>query len=132
MFARSRSLSPNSEESIIAHLKEFYDKYWDEKGDRKRNEADTLLVIRDERPPEIPLDKLNKLLKKYTREKSNSKIISYIFRYGERHYPEDDFGITGSNTTKMLKPIGSASRRRYKGGKRRYKRKTYKNKNPNK
>ena len=39
MFARSRSLSPNSEESIIAHLKEFYDKYWDEKGDRKRNEA---------------------------------------------------------------------------------------------
>jgi hypothetical protein len=132
MSARSRSLSPNSEESTIAHLKEFYDKYWDEKGNRKRNDADTLLAIRDERPPEITLVKLNKLLKKHTREKSNSKIVGYIFRYGERHYPEDNFGITGSNTTKMLKPIGSASRRTTKGGKRRYKRKTYKNKKTNK
>ena len=113
----SSSSSLSTDDAKLAHIEKFYNKFWNPSGSRKKDEADTLLIIKDEKPPKIALPDAERLWRN-----SRPPQTRHILRYGERHYPYS-FGITGTISTKVPKT---------RGGKRRYKRKTYKNKKTNK
>jgi hypothetical protein len=112
-----------SDEATIDILTNFYDKYWEKHGERKKDDADTLLIIKREQNPLSP-EKLTALRTKTT----DRKLLMYIFKYGEVHYP-DDYGRIGSRTT--LAKSTKSRKTTSKGGKkikRIYTRKTYRTK----
>ena len=102
----SPSNSLSTDDAKLAHIEKFYNKFWTPSGPRKKDEADTLLPIKNEKPPKIELTDVERLWRNSTTTDIQK---SHILRYGERHYPYS-FGITGSISTKVPKTRGGKRR----------------------